>query len=243
MHDRAARPREAAARGREPAPQGGALALQGERGHRREPLARRGARAPSPTARSTRCAPTSSRPGSTTARAASSSAQRIVEARAPRRSKRNARRSSTRAALVDALRAAIPRSLEQGAQGPALLRRTAPEPPLQSLIAVPLRMKQRLMRLDRASRRFTAGKRFDEGQRKLLTIVGSRAAAAIENARLYEDLQATFQQTIEGLAKAIDKMDRYTVGPLRARRALRDVPRHRGSASRPKRSRSCARAR
>ena len=39
-----------------------------------------------------------------------------------------------------------------------------------------------------------------------------RAAAAIENARLYEDLRATFQQTIEGLAKAIDKMDRYTAG-------------------------------
>jgi len=58
----------------------------------------------------------------------------------------------------------------------------------------------------------TQGKRFDEGQRKLLSIIASRAAAAIENARLYEDLQATFQQTIEGLAKAIDKMDRYTSG-------------------------------
>jgi HD-GYP domain-containing protein (c-di-GMP phosphodiesterase class II) len=46
----------------------------------------------------------------------------------------------------------------------------------------------------------------------VLSIVGSRAAAAIENARLYEDLQATFQQTIEGLAQAIDKMDRYTAG-------------------------------
>ena len=53
---------------------------------------------------------------------------------------------------------------------------------------------------------------FDEGQRKMLSIIASRAAAAIENARLYEDLQATFQQTIEGLAKAIDKMDRYTAG-------------------------------
>jgi HD-GYP domain-containing protein (c-di-GMP phosphodiesterase class II) len=46
----------------------------------------------------------------------------------------------------------------------------------------------------------------------MLSIVASRAAAAIENARLYEDLRATFQQTIEGLAKAIDKMDRYTAG-------------------------------
>ncbi len=59
---------------------------------------------------------------------------------------------------------------------------------------------------------FTKGKKFDEGQRKMLSIVASRAAAAIENARLYQDLQATFQQTIEGLAKALDKMDRYTAG-------------------------------
>ena len=88
---------------------------------------------------------------------------------------------------------------------------SAPDLPVQSLLAIPLRMKQRLVGwISVAS--FTKGKRFDEGQRKLLSIVGSRAAAAIENARLYEDLRATFQQTIEGLAKAIDKMDRYTSG-------------------------------
>lgn len=86
-----------------------------------------------------------------------------------------------------------------------------PELPVQSLIAVPLRMQQRLLGWIGVVS-VSAGKRFDEGQRKLLSIVGSRAAAAIENARLYEDLRATFQQTIEGLAKAIDKMDRYTAG-------------------------------
>lgn len=59
---------------------------------------------------------------------------------------------------------------------------------------------------------YTRGKRFDEGQRKLLSIVANRAAAAIENAKLYEDLKATFHQTIKGLASAIDKMDRYTAG-------------------------------
>jgi HD-GYP domain-containing protein (c-di-GMP phosphodiesterase class II) len=87
----------------------------------------------------------------------------------------------------------------------------APEVPVQSLIAVPLRMKQRLLGWIGVVS-YTKGKRFDEGQRKMLSIVASRAAAAIENARLYEDLRATFQQTIEGLAKAIDKMDRYTSG-------------------------------
>jgi response regulator RpfG family c-di-GMP phosphodiesterase len=59
---------------------------------------------------------------------------------------------------------------------------------------------------------FTPNKLFDEGQRKLFSIVSDRAAAAIENAKLYEDLKATFSQTIKGLASAIDKMDRYTAG-------------------------------
>ena len=80
-----------------------------------------------------------------------------------------------------------------------------------SFTAVPLRAQQRLIGWI-AVATFDKSRRFDEGQRKLLSIVASRAAAAIENARLYEDLRATFQQTIEGLAKAIDKMDRYTSG-------------------------------
>jgi response regulator RpfG family c-di-GMP phosphodiesterase len=104
--------------------------------------------------------------------------------------------------------------LEQGAKGlrffavpPAL----AGQAPLVSLVSVPLRMKTRLLGWI-AVASFTKQKRFNEGNRKLLSIVGSRAAAAIENARLYEDLRATFQQTIHGLARAIDKMDRYTAG-------------------------------
>jgi response regulator RpfG family c-di-GMP phosphodiesterase len=59
---------------------------------------------------------------------------------------------------------------------------------------------------------FSPTKSFDEGQRKLLRIVADRAAAAIENAKLYENLKATFRQTIRGLASAIDKMDLYTSG-------------------------------
>ncbi len=100
--------------------------------------------------------------------------------------------------------------LEHGPKGTRYFREP-PAVPLVSLLAVPLRMKQRLLGYI-AVASFSKTKRFDEGQRKLLSIVGSRAAAAIENARLYEDLRATFQQTIQGLAKAIDKMDRYTAG-------------------------------
>lgn len=59
---------------------------------------------------------------------------------------------------------------------------------------------------------YTAQEEFDEGQRKLLSLVADRAAAAIDNARLYEDLKSSVAQTIRGLASAIDKMDRYTAG-------------------------------
>src|SRR5262249_47612847 len=103
-----------------------------------------------------------------------------------------------------------PLLLEHGTKGNRFFQQL-PEVPLVSVIAVPLRMKARLVGWI-AALSYTKAKRFDEGQRKLLSIVGSRAAAAIENARLYEDLRATFQQTIHGLAKAIDKMDRYTAG-------------------------------
>jgi response regulator RpfG family c-di-GMP phosphodiesterase len=105
---------------------------------------------------------------------------------------------------------ADPLLIEQGSRGTRFFEE-APALPLCSILAVPLRVQQRLIGFVFLAS-FTAGKHFDEGQRKLLSIIGSRAAAAIENARLYEDLQATFQQTIEGLAKAIDRMDRYTAG-------------------------------
>ncbi len=85
------------------------------------------------------------------------------------------------------------------------------EPPVHSLLAVPLKARERLLGWIAAAS-LTQSKHFDEGQRKLLSIIASRAAASIENARLYEDLQSTFKQTIQSLACAIDKMDRYTAG-------------------------------
>ena len=100
--------------------------------------------------------------------------------------------------------------IEQSRRGQRFFA-TQADVPIQSLVAVPLRMKQRLLGWI-AVASFTNTKKFNEGHRKLLAIIASRAAAAIENARLYEDLRATFKQTIQGLAKAIDKLDRYTAG-------------------------------
>jgi response regulator RpfG family c-di-GMP phosphodiesterase len=100
--------------------------------------------------------------------------------------------------------------IEHGARARELFE-THPARAVSSLIIVPLKMRDRLLGFV-ATVSLTASRRFDEGQRKLLSIIASRAAAAIENARLYEDLQATFQQTIQSLARTIDKMDRYTAG-------------------------------
>ena len=100
--------------------------------------------------------------------------------------------------------------IEHGARARELFM-THPSRQVSSLIVVPLKMRDRLLGFV-STVSLTASRRFDEGQRKLLSIIASRAAAAIENARLYEDLQATFQQTIQSLARTIDKMDRYTAG-------------------------------
>ena len=100
--------------------------------------------------------------------------------------------------------------LEQGARSMPFFEKEPSLAPV-SFLSVPLRIKHKIIGF-LVGVSFDVTHRLEEGQRKLLTIIGSRAAAAIENARLYEDLQATFQQTIEGLAKAIDKMDRYTAG-------------------------------
>jgi putative nucleotidyltransferase with HDIG domain len=100
--------------------------------------------------------------------------------------------------------------IEHGARARELFS-THPSRQVSSIIVVPLKMRDRLLGFV-STVSLTASRRFDEGQRKLLSIIASRAAAAIENARLYEDLQATFQQTIQSLARTIDKMDRYTAG-------------------------------
>ncbi len=98
-----------------------------------------------------------------------------------------------------------------GARTAAFLVRPSEQHPVWSMMAVPLRIRGETAGF-LVTVGFQRGRRFEESQRMLLQGVASRAAAAIENARLYEDLKATFQQTIQGLARTIDKMDRYTAG-------------------------------
>lgn len=103
-----------------------------------------------------------------------------------------------------------PRLLVHGSHVHAFLSGELEAPPT-SLIVTPLRAKGDNIGFLCVGL-YQEARRFDEGQRKLLQIIANRASAAIENARLYEDLKATFHQTIRGLANAIDKMDKYTAG-------------------------------
>ncbi|MBN2343664.1 MAG: response regulator [Deltaproteobacteria bacterium] len=58
----------------------------------------------------------------------------------------------------------------------------------------------------------TNGFHFTIGQRKMMDILGSRSAAAIDNAELYGGLKQSFRQTIQALARALEAMDTYTAG-------------------------------
>jgi len=96
---------------------------------------------------------------------------------------------------------------------------------LASFVAVPLQVRGDMVGVLNVFS-FTPGKKFDEGHRKMLAVLASRAASALENARLYgelvtsnEDLRKAnlsleemFQQTVAGFAQALEESDMYTRG-------------------------------
>ena len=100
-----------------------------------------------------------------------------------------------------------------------------PEKRLVSFCSIPLKLKGRIVGMLNAYS-YSKGAKFSEGQRKMLYVLGSRAAVSIENARLYESLvdanedliqanvslEENFKQTIIGFAHALEESDRYTRG-------------------------------
>jgi response regulator RpfG family c-di-GMP phosphodiesterase len=86
-----------------------------------------------------------------------------------------------------------------------------PSQNLVSFMCIPLVVRQNTIGI-LALYSFIFDMRFTEGQRKMFSMLASRAAAAIDNALLYNNLQQTFRQTIQGLARAIEAMDKYTAG-------------------------------
>ncbi len=100
-----------------------------------------------------------------------------------------------------------------------------PEGGLISFTSIPLRVRDRIIGSLNAFS-FSRGKRFSEGTRKLLSVLGARAAISIDNARLLRnlrraneglldanrELQENFLQTIQGFVSALEENDRYTRG-------------------------------
>ncbi len=81
----------------------------------------------------------------------------------------------------------------------------------ESFVSVPLRVRDAPIGMLSAFL-FRKDARFSEGQRKTLAMLASRAAQAIDNSRLFDNLQDTFRQTIQGLAHALEAKDKYTAG-------------------------------
>lgn len=81
----------------------------------------------------------------------------------------------------------------------------------ESIVSVPLKIRLEIIGMLNVYS-YTRGKKFSEGQRKMLSILADRASSAIDNAQLYHNLQQTFQQTIQGFARAMEAKDPYTHG-------------------------------
>ncbi len=90
-----------------------------------------------------------------------------------------------------------------------------------SMVCVPLRLKgktigvlQAINKLSGPTVRPTIHEwpDFSDQDRQLLETLSHQVAIAIENARLYSDLKKSFYDTVEALAEAIEKKDRYTGG-------------------------------
>jgi putative nucleotidyltransferase with HDIG domain len=62
--------------------------------------------------------------------------------------------------------------------------------------------------------RYNNNHAFTPGQLTGLALLSSKAATAVENSRLYEDLKKTYLSTVEALANAVEARDPYTRGHI-----------------------------
>jgi putative nucleotidyltransferase with HDIG domain len=84
----------------------------------------------------------------------------------------------------------------------------------RSMICVPMRLKDKVIGVLQVLNR-TGDIPFNEHDVEMLENVANQAVSAIENARLYENIQKVYLSTIEVLATAIDAKDPYTQGHSR----------------------------
>ena len=81
----------------------------------------------------------------------------------------------------------------------------------RNIICVPVKVKKKLIGVLEAINKKGKG-RFDREDLSLLTSLADQVAIALDNSRLYEELEEMFFQTAESLADAIEKRDPYTGG-------------------------------
>jgi len=81
----------------------------------------------------------------------------------------------------------------------------------RNLICVPLKVKEKVIGVLEAINK-EKGQDFDKEDLSLFTSLADQVAIALDNARLYQELEEMFFQTAESLADAIEKRDPYTGG-------------------------------
>ena len=81
----------------------------------------------------------------------------------------------------------------------------------RSIICVPVKVKEKIVGVLEAVNKQDGGK-FDKEDLSLLTSLADQVAVALDNSRLYQELEEMFFQTADSLADAIEKRDPYTGG-------------------------------
>jgi putative nucleotidyltransferase with HDIG domain len=109
-----------------------------------------------------------------------------------------------------------PLLIEDAQQDPRLNRRADAKTGLitRTLMSVPMvREGKSIGALQAINKR--GGALFNEDDLSLFTSIASSAALAVENARLFEELQASYDMTLDALTAALDLRDRETEGHSR----------------------------
>jgi len=81
----------------------------------------------------------------------------------------------------------------------------------RNIICVPMKVKKKIIGVLEAINKKGKGQ-FDKEDLSLLTSLADQVAIALDNSRLYQELEEMFFQTAESLADAIEKRDPYTGG-------------------------------
>lgn len=84
----------------------------------------------------------------------------------------------------------------------------------RNMICVPVKSREELIGVLQAINRRT-DRPFDEEDQRLFESLARQVGIAVQNARLYEEVKATFFSTAATLAEAIEKRDPYTGGHVR----------------------------